>query len=368
MKILIQSRNDLYTKFGGDTQQILRTSKYLEKLGVFCKISTELTQNVEKYDIVHIFNITRPYELYWTLKKAKEKRIPIVFSPIYIDLRELDKKGRYGLTGMVTKRINSDNVKEFLKNIIRFSFLSPNTSLLFLVMTRTHASLVREMLNASNLVLTNSKLEYDAFVSLYSSEKPFGVIYNGVDMSFENAHAGLFNIKYGLNNIVLCVANFSAVKNQINLVRALSGTDIQLVLIGNRVPGNKNYFSRLHNAVQKNNCLLLERVPRNMIASAYHAAKVHILPSRFETCGIANLEAGLSGCNIVSTNRGYAREYFGDMVEYCDPGNIPEIRNVIKRTYKKPQSNELRSYIKERYSWEKAVNQLLGFYKEVANP
>ena len=47
------------------------------------------------------------------------------------------------------------------------------------------------------------------------------------------------------------------------------------------------------------------------LADLYQGARVHILPSWFETTGLVSLEAALSGCSVVSTERGHAEEYLG---------------------------------------------------------
>ena len=64
MKVLFQSRKTLYSVPGGDTTQITKTKEYLEKLGVEVDVSLELNPDVSRYDIVHVFNLMRPLELY----------------------------------------------------------------------------------------------------------------------------------------------------------------------------------------------------------------------------------------------------------------------------------------------------------------
>ncbi|MBA7701117.1 hypothetical protein ES703_109848 [subsurface metagenome] len=64
MKVLMQSRVNLFKNLGGDSIQILKTKEYLEKIGAMIDISTELNPNLSSYDLVHLFNLNRPQEVY----------------------------------------------------------------------------------------------------------------------------------------------------------------------------------------------------------------------------------------------------------------------------------------------------------------
>ena len=85
MKVLLQSRVNLFSVSGGDTIQVLKTKEYLCRLGIDTDISTELEPDVSYYDIVHLFNIIRPQEIYLQALNAKKLRKKIVLSPVYVD-------------------------------------------------------------------------------------------------------------------------------------------------------------------------------------------------------------------------------------------------------------------------------------------
>ena len=63
MNILFQSRTTLYSVPGGDTTQILKTAEALKSSDCNVVISTELEPDVSAFDIVHLFNFTRPQEI-----------------------------------------------------------------------------------------------------------------------------------------------------------------------------------------------------------------------------------------------------------------------------------------------------------------
>ena len=92
MKVLFQSRKTLFTVPGGDTTQILKTKEYLERLGVKVDISLDLEPCLESYDIVHVFNLMRPQELYLQVKNAKKQGKKVALSTIYGPYIEFEKK------------------------------------------------------------------------------------------------------------------------------------------------------------------------------------------------------------------------------------------------------------------------------------
>ena len=99
--------------------------------------------------------------------------------------------------------------------------------------------------------------------------------------------------------------------------------------------------------------------------TAYSNAKVHVLPSYFETTGLSSLEAAVMGCNIVVTDKGDTRDYFGDDAWYCDPDSVESIRNAVDAAYKAPFNEAFRERILRDFTWERAAEETLAAYKQV---
>lgn len=72
MKILMQIRNNVFSCPGGDTVQMQKTKQELEALGYDVDLSLELRPNLESYDLVHLFNLTRVQETYIQVQNAVE--------------------------------------------------------------------------------------------------------------------------------------------------------------------------------------------------------------------------------------------------------------------------------------------------------
>ena len=92
MKVLFQSRKTLFSAPGGDTTQLLKTKEYLEKLGIEVDISLELEPDLREYDIIHVFNLMRPQDLFLQVRNAKRQGKKIALSTIYGPYTEYEKK------------------------------------------------------------------------------------------------------------------------------------------------------------------------------------------------------------------------------------------------------------------------------------
>lgn len=368
MKILLNSRIDLFKRPGGDTAQILKTAEYLKGLGVPVDISEKLKQNLDNYDLVHLFNITRPHETYIQFQNAKKQKKPIVITPLYQNFDEWDEKGRYGLQSAFMKMIPDKNTKELTKTFLR-ALTNINLYRPFMIQfVKGFIKQQKEILAKVDLVLTNSEMEMRKIEKDLKIKNNYQVVPNGIELSFAYAKPDIFKNKYKLENFILCVAHFASIKNHLNLIKALKDTNLFLVLVGKQQKAHKKYFRLIKKEAERNQKIrLLENISQEELKSAYAAAKVHVLPSWFETCGLVSLEAGLAGCNIVSTDRGYAKEYLKDFAWYCNPDDLNSIREVVIKAYHHPKSDQLKNHIIENFSWEKTAQKTLEAYHRVLN-
>jgi len=352
---------------GGDTVQLLRTKEYLEKLGLQVDVSLELKPNLEKCDIVHLFHLlTDAHETYIRFLNARRWGKPVVLSPIYWNMNEFTRIGLKGLRRKVYYFFPDGILRRILSRIYNLNFMMPKEfQSLKLHLDLDMSKNQNELLNKCDAILPNSKAEIKILSRDFriNNQRRFLVVPNAVDESFKVAKPDFFVSKYGLEDFVLCVGRIEDRKNQLSLIKALKGTGMKLVLVGG--PNKRSCMLRYYELCKREadeNVLFIDWMEQPELASAYAAAKVHVLPSWYETPGLTSLEAGLAGCNVVTTDRGSTKEYFSDYAWYCDPSDLRSIRSAVLESFAARKTSKLRRLILENYTWDKAAERTLEAY------
>lgn len=327
MKVLLCIRGDYIKSFAGDSKIILMTSKYLKKLGVEVDINDGDITDYSTYDIIHLFNLTRMGETYKYYKQAHRQKKKIVITPIY-----------WNLNKYYSHMNNVENIKLWEK-------CKPYRE---------------EIIKGSQIIYPNSDIEKCILSEDFDIKLNYKIIHHGVEI--EHEETPLYNLKgrYNLNNYVLCVARITPQKNQLALAKACSKLGINLVLIGNI---NDNEYFRA--CMTYKNVTYLGFMDRYNIYNAYRFSKLHVLPGFCETPGLSSLEAAASGCNIVSTIEGSAKEYFKHMADYINPYDDETIISAIEKGLNKRKNAELKNYVLENYSWDRYVQELYYSYKKL---
>jgi len=358
--VLFQNRLDMFTNMGGDSIQVLKTKEFLQYLGIHIDLSLQPAPDLSSYDLVHLFNITKVDETFVQMLHAKRNNKKVILSPIYWNMKEyrrmnttLASTGRHILSGI--SKTFSIFEKHRTKSIRQLPYSE------FLTLQRT-------VLDQADAILPNSAMERDLLTNDFRGidAKKIFVIPNGVETSMLNKKKSSFADKLNLKNYILCVGRIEERKNQYRLIRSLSKTTIPLILIG-KMPNSYYALFCQKEARKRKNVYFLGEVPHEELGPIYADAIVHALPSWYETPGLANLEAGLLGCNLAISNRGSVGEYFGDLAYYCEPSNERSIRDAVIRAYNTPKSDVLSRFIQQNYSWEVVAKKTLSCYLEILN-
>lgn len=353
MKILFIARSSLLKNPGGDTIQILNTQKYLQQLNV--EVDIKLTGDeivYANYDLLHFFNIIRPADILVHIKKSNK---PFVVSTIYVDYSEFDKYNRGGLSGLLFRYLNKDTI-EYFKVLARFlKNAEPIRSFSYFFMGQRKA--IKEIIRKSSMLLPNSYNEYRRLSSDYGIEHPYKVIPNAIDPHLFGS--GLFEKD---PNMIICVARIEGLKNQLSLIKAVNNSNYQLFLIGAASTNHLDYY-KICKSKASRNVHFISFLKQEELLAYYRKAKVHVLPSWFETTGLSSLEAAAQGCNIVITDKGDTREYYGDHAIYCNPESPESIRKAIDAAMTKPVGPELMKKINEQYTWDVAAQKTFEAYK-----
>jgi glycosyltransferase involved in cell wall biosynthesis len=355
MKIAFIVRSTLFTVKGGDTTQVDETARYLRKAGVEVDIM-KANEKIDyaSYDLLHFFNIIRPADILVHIKRSGK---PFVVSTILVDYAVYDKRQRTGIPGKIFSMLPAGTI-EYLKTLYRsLRRQDPLASISYL--WKGHRRSIREILEKAKAVFVHAEEEYHELVQLYGKTPPFVVIQNGVNTDIFNP--GMSGTKE--NDLVLCVARIEGIKNQYNLIRALNNSPYKLVLIGNVSPNQKNYY-RQCKKIAAGNITFIDHLPQAQLVEYYAAAKVHILPSFFEVCGLSSLEAAAMGCRIVITDNGYARSYFNNAAFYCDPLQPETILQAVNNAIAADVNGELQHHVLHNFTWQNTAAKTLNAYKK----
>lgn len=360
----MQARKNLFELKGGDTIQILKTKEYLEKKGIEVDLKVDLELDVSEYDIIHLFNLTRVQETYFQVTNAKKYNKPIVLSTIYWETEEFEKNGQIGIRKLVNNMLSINKI-ESIKAAFKYFFKGEKDEGTKYLIKNNFTDIQREILKSVDWFLPNSQLEMACIEkNLNFKTDNYTVVPNAID---QNLNLKAFSEKYDkYSGYVLCVGRIETRKNQLNLLRALIGTNYKVLLVGEISPGHRKYGAKVMKLVNENdNFEYIESIKNEELYNLYAKCKVHVLASWFETPGLVSLEAASQGCNIVVTDRGTTKDYFKNYVFYCQPNELVSIKNAVDKAYNSKQNDELISFIKKNYVWDKAANETIKGYKNL---
>jgi len=325
---------------GGPRTQLLQTASGLRLLGVDVGFLDNVTQlRKEDVDLVHIFGAG--IATFHLARALHQQRIPTVVSPIYLTRRS---------PAVVRTMIAAERIAGKLYRGLFSEY-----------------GMVAQMCEWAVCVAPNTEEEAALCRNAFGvpSEK-IAVVPNGVEERFRTATPDAFVAAYGMRDFVLNVGHIGpARKNVMRLVEAMGRIDRPAVIIG-RIEQSPEGRAIVERAFRNPRIRILDHIDHDseMLASAYAACSVFALPSQFETPGIAALEAGLAGANIVITPYGGTREYFGEMAEYVDPYSISDIRRGIEKAVSRSRTRGLSDHIASHFLWPHAARRTVEVYEK----
>lgn len=337
MKVLIHTYDTAYqNKAGGVHNRIERTVISLRKLGVEIDFFDKYSTNIKDYDILHIFKLDIASKQ--LIDYAKAVGVKVVVSSIM----SVDKGWVVDCYWML-KRIPLATIYKQL-----FSICSKLDGVI--VETPKEAEYMRNHYHIDNKILS--------------------VVPNGasdISSKDESIYAALGKkVEYAL-----LVSRFDENKNQLNVIKALKNTDVEIVFIGGADMSNPHYYDKcLEEACGCDNIHFLGWLNSDseLLKSALGHASAIICSSYQETFGLSIVEGVMAGATPVISNTLPILEF--KTFENCmtfNPNDIEDIRKKTNHAMHISNNFKLIENAKKDFSWESVANKHLEIYRSLLN-
>lgn len=336
MKVLFQSYNTCCQNTSGGVQnRVRKIHDLLDKRGVQVDYFNPFESHIDDYDILHVFSLN--FESYALMQVAHQKGVRIVLSSI-------------------VNTINGRKIDIYRK---LFGFLPINTTY----------KLLHKTIHLADVILVETEAELEFINKHYLVDKTKMVIVpNGIE---DNLWKGteIFERIGGEKKYILQVGRFDTNKNQINVIRALKETNIDIVFIGGEDVKDSSYYRQcILEAKGCQNIHFLGWLQPNdpLLKSAFQWADTFVLPSFSETFGLVALEAGICGAKLVLSNTLPILSYKSlHNVSTFNPNNIQQIRDTLIKTFNQDSDKKLRVLIKEEFDWDCIIDKHIQIYTDL---
>ncbi len=226
------------------------------------------------------------------------------------------------------------------------------------------------MLHAARQIIALNEPERAQLSKIFSLDPDNIVtIPNGLNKQFGSVAPSLFEQRYGIKDFVLNVASVEERKNQLTLIRAMKGGPYPLVIIGKVPPGQESYMERCRQEAD-GNVIFAGGFAHNdpILASAYRAAKLFVLPSTSEVMPLTLYEAAVAGCRIlVSQNVPIANSVI-HLIPTFAPGSPTQLRDLIAREMEQPSTSDLQAAVSDMPTWRDVCERILTVYTRALTP
>lgn len=330
--------------FGGREVQLLATAKHLRNQGFDVVLLSNYDKgSLDGVELVHFFGIDPAFVQ--SAQILSMRGLPYVVSPVFY--------------------VVDNPIGRNLRSILRF-------------IPHTVKHLLHGFVRGASALLPNSAAEAHQLATYWGVKDRVFVIPNGIDAGAFGSSEG-FRSKYLKDFIasdvefVLSVGRIDERKNTLMLVRAALEANLPLVLFGSAIPPTskeRKYVSTVMEMVKSYPDRLHHIPPINSesqaLKDAYAAARVHALVSHLETPGLASLEAGSLGCNLVVGDCPPVREYFGTIANLVRQDDLHGIARALQDEMEYPRDYRHQSlFIRENYSWNHVATLTSEVYRKV---
>lgn len=377
MKVLMVNHGQAADFKGGDSVQIRETAKKISLRGHTVGFTNNNKPDTTGFDIVHIFNCRHYPSFKEQVEVCKERGVPIVVSPIWVNIPKAFWGSRASLTALDSAVKSGEENHPLLQQLKdRRLVLEEGGELHHSTGQGSEKRFalpeIGEELRRCDALLPNSYLELQSTRDdLGWNGIEFGVAKYGVDTKvFMDSSPRLFTDATGIKpGFVLQAGRIEPAKNQAMLCWALKNENVRVVLIGSS--SNWPSYAELCKEILGERLTIIDHLEPAMLASAYSAAAVHVLPSWCETCGLVSLEAAMNNTPVVGSIFGHEVEYLQQDALYVDPADPDSIRMAVMKSIEEGKFHQrvgdLKKRIMKDLNWETPADAALELYERVVN-
>ena len=335
MKVLIYTYDTAYqNKAGGVHNRIERTVESLRHVGLIVDYFNPFFTNIADYDVLHIFKLDS--SALAIANYAHLKGLKVVVSTIVT----LEKGWLTNLYWYMQKMPFSTLYKQTFK-----------------------------LCNVASTLIVETPAEALFMQKYYHiPQNKIRIIPNGADNLAEAVPNDLVFEKIGgRKNYALVVARFDENKNQINLIRSLKESNIDLVFIGGPDANHTKYYNDCIKEAEDSQHIYFLGWQDNgssLLKSAYANAKAIICPSFHETFGLSIVEGILAGAYpVISKNLpilGF------DVMHRCitfNPNKLAEIKNAVLKAMDANEVFPDRKKVQSFFSWDSVAKNHVSVYE-----
>ncbi|WP_126650637.1 glycosyltransferase family 4 protein [Chryseobacterium aureum] len=228
--------------------------------------------------------------------------------------------------------------------------------------------------SADKIIAISEQTKRDIIRYLKVPENKIEVIYQGCHHAFKEQQSPeliqAVQEKFKLpERFILNVGTIEDRKNLLNVVKAINGTEIPLVVVGRKT----QYYQKIEHFLKKNKIekqvSFLEGVSMDELACLYKLADIFVYPSFFEGFGIPVIEALFSKTVVVTSNTSCLPEAGGKDSVYVNPDNELDIRAKIKFLWENESERKRREEkgfeFVQKFNDEPIAQELIKFYQKI---
>lgn len=343
---------------GGDIEHAERAASALRELGVDVDVAATDAPDPRGYDVAHVIGVFRPPTAARQMAAIRRAGVPLVLSPIWLDLRPY-----FGTAPQLGWALAAGRAGGVERRLARLPAWNRPARL----RGRTARGAAREIVLQRDLIATADVVLPASETEVFLYRERLGIDPGRSIVAPLGVEERYFTLPRPVHRSgVLCAGRVEAKKNQAALLYALRDVDVEVTVIGR---ADDEAYVRLARRWASPRTRFVSQLAHDDVLALMAGAAVHALPSWFESPGLASLEAAATGARCVVGNRGCEPEYFGPDVDYADPAEPASIRSAVLRALERAPrhaGDALEARLRARTWRRHAEATLLGYERALA--